>query len=354
MANVLDRLRVWDNDIVIVDDDPSTGLGVKANVNSLALTDDLVVYQKSGALDVNWSKVSIEPLAKGAKTIFCIDNGEYTTLQEAVDAASSGDTILLGVKAGGWGSVIFPAEKRLNVFGLAPAQNIDVQVDGIDFSPASGANPNINQVFLQNIFITKPGGVALTFGGSVAARLRLNGCYIYQGSNVLNQCASLTNAQVGSSCYLTNCVLINDNTSLPVMSVNGGYTRIYDTNVERGSMALQLVSGTVEAVSTQFISAAVGPTVDLTTASSVLLAALSRFENLTTNATGVNLTAGSVFSNTNNIFNIATGTGYCVSGAGQLLNSYIGTTDFIGLPRNVKIQNTLIAIAYTTAFTSAP
>ena len=39
-------------------------------------------------------------LIKGTKTIFCIDNGDFATGQDAINAAAAGDTILFGVKSG--------------------------------------------------------------------------------------------------------------------------------------------------------------------------------------------------------------------------------------------------------------
>jgi hypothetical protein len=50
-----------------------------------------------------------------SKTLFVIEGGSYTTVQQAINAASDTDIILVGPKASGgsWGPATFPAQKRL-------------------------------------------------------------------------------------------------------------------------------------------------------------------------------------------------------------------------------------------------
>ena len=88
---------------------------------------------------------------KNGKTIFVLDNGAYSTLQAAIDAASQGDILLVGAKTGGWGNITIPANMQLTIKGLQPPQAKNVIIGSVTFSPTTGANININELWLSNL-----------------------------------------------------------------------------------------------------------------------------------------------------------------------------------------------------------
>lgn len=58
MSNIQGRITVNEIEVLEVDGDPSTGLGTVAAVGSLALVDTGGVWQKTGAADTDWERLS--------------------------------------------------------------------------------------------------------------------------------------------------------------------------------------------------------------------------------------------------------------------------------------------------------
>jgi hypothetical protein len=110
------------------------------NVQILTTPADGAVLAYDSVSDL-W-KPSTTKLTKGTKTIFCIDNGDYATGQAAIDAAAAGDTILFGVKQGGWGNLVIPAGKTLSLIGLNSPRypGATIQMGSITFNPNTGIN----------------------------------------------------------------------------------------------------------------------------------------------------------------------------------------------------------------------
>ena len=295
-------------------------------------------------------KPNTTKLTKGTKTIFCIDNGDFATGQAAVDAASGGDTILFGIKTGGWGNLVIPAGKTLSLMGLNNPRypGITAQIGSITFNPNTGANPNLNELHLANLYIIpSAGSSAITFGGSAPARLRADGCYIYSNTvtgivinntsatftsarfeNCEIQSSTSTNTHVSSACRLVtfnSCVFNNGNKAF---DVTGGILEVGLSRLEVNS-ANAIVTASSSALAPTYISLG-----------NCLI------YNTTANGSGVALTQNTqslTFVSISNVFNIPAGTGYCVSGTGTHAYSY---PTFAGT--NVKFRNTLTNVPLTT------
>ena len=294
-------------------------------------------------------------LSKGVKTIFCIDNGDYATGQAAVDAASQGDTILFGAKAGGWGDIVIPSGKGISILGLQADDSKYVRTGSITFSPTSGTI-GVNEVYISNLYITSATQAAVLFGGSVAARLRVYNCYIAPTSN--QKAVSLTNTvttspSVYSSAYFNSCVIDAGVSTSSVFESNTPYVRITHSTIDGGSMSLQLNAGSLESDNNTFSLDRLGEIINV--AGGTFLCTRSSILNATTNGSGVLLAAGAVFGNVSNVFSVATGTGYCIRGIGGVhAYAYITFANSALLAFNVKVQSTLTNVPYTVAFTLAP
>jgi hypothetical protein len=299
-------------------------------------------------------KPSTTKLTKGTKTIFCIDNGDFATGQAAIDAASAGDTILFGVKQGGWGNLVIPANKTLSLVGLTSPRypGATIQMGSITFSPTTGLDPNLNELHLCNLYILAPvGSSAIVFGGSAPARLRVDGCYIY--SNTVAGIVVNNTDTTSTSARFQDCEIQSSTTTNTHISSASRFVTSNRCNFGNGNKAADVVAGVFEF---NLCRIEVNNSGAIVTAGSAIAPTYVSMgscivSNTTANSGGVALTQGAqplTFVNISNVFNIPVGTGYCVSGTGTHAYSY-GT--FLA---NSKYQTTLTNAPLTVAPTLAP
>jgi hypothetical protein len=196
------------------------------------------------------------------KTHFVIEGGSYTTVQQAINAASDTDIILVGPKASGgsWGPVVFPAQKRLALVGLAPKVSEYPKIDSVTYSPTSGLNIVVNTVYVRGLFINGDysASPAVTFGGTNLGRLRLQECYIYNNGTSgtvvsLNNSASSGGTQ--STTYIDNCTIQTAAVLGTMVDHVAGYTVIKNNSILEGGLnAFKSSAGTVEIFDTQLQS----------------------------------------------------------------------------------------------------
>lgn len=293
-------------------------------------------------------------LTKGSKTILCLDNGDYATGQDAIDAASAGSTILFGAKSTSWGDLVIPAGKTLSLIGLtSPRASSVVTVGAITFSPSTGTNPNANELSLSNLFISAPAdSVSLTFGGTAPARLRVSDCYFYS-NNSSNLVLSNSNA-TQSSAYIYDCQFGSQSSSITNIQSSVRYVHINRCNVANGNKAVVVTGGLLELQSCRLEVNSSSEIISVSNSNTVLSIALSLISNSTSNGSGVLANSGAIFQQAYNTFNISTGTGYCVRGSGIHMYGPMLFNNSALLAGNVKVQSTLTSVPFTTTFTSTP
>lgn len=197
-----------------------------------------------------------------SKTHFVIEGGKFLTVQAAINAAADTDIILVGPKASGgsWGPAVFPAQKRLSLFGLAPKVSEYPKIDSVTYSPGSGLNINENTVYVRGMFINGnyAASPAVTFSGSNLARLRLQECFIFN-SGTSGTVVSLNNSAAGggtlSSTYIDNCTIQSSAVLGTMVDHVAGYTVIKNNSIIEGGLnAFKSSAGTVEIFDTQLQS----------------------------------------------------------------------------------------------------
>ena len=294
----------------------------------------------------------------GDRVFLVVQGGDYTTLQEAVDEASSEDTILVGPLPAGqsWGDVTFPAEKKLSIIGLSAAQNPHIQVGKFTFAPTTG-NINDNEIWIEKLYFEAnfDSSPAFNFAGTAGARVRFRDCYFFDLSTAgSGDTIIVDNSGAGSSLYVDSCTLNGPSTNTGNHIYHKqGYTSVRNyTNIAGKGRAIQCDAGIVELYGSRV---EVNSTSDIIQVNAgTLLLDQTLLVNGTTNGTGVDLTApGAVLSATFTTFAIATGTGYVVDGvAGTFFvyatNSYSNSA---AAAYNVKVKNTISALPLTTTFT---
>lgn len=311
---------------------------------------DILTYELATSLWKNKPNNAVNKLTKGTKTIFCIDNGDYATGQAAIDAAAAGDTILFGVKQGGWGNLVIPAGKTLSLVGLNNPRypGTTIQIGSITFNPTTGLNPNLNELHLANLYILSPAGTsAITFGGSAPARLRVDGCYIYSntvtGIVINNTDATFTSARF-QDCEIQSSTATNTH-----ISATSRYVTFNRCTFGNGNKVIDVVAGVVELslCRLEVNSASAIVTASSTVAPTFLSIGSCLIANSTTNGSGVALTKGAPalnFVNLSNVFTIAGTGGFCVSGTGTHAYSYPtftgANTRFVTTPASVTLTTT--------------
>ncbi len=286
---------------------------------------------------------------KNGKTIFVLDNGDYSTLQAAIDAASQGDILLVGAKSGGWGNITIPANMQLTIKGLQPPQAKNVIIGSVTFSPTTGANINLNEIWISNLFINTTNQQAVTFGGNVPARLRIIDCYV-NSSHASSQTILANNTGANSSLYLyRNRLSAGTNTSPNPILQTSIYTRIFSCDIDYSGYAINVNGGTTEINNCVISYNTSNPVIQVQSNSLLVCGNASLIQNTGVNGSGVNFNnaANSAGAFANMTFDIATGTGKVLNGSGIVGFSDVNLVNSISGARNISVSGTITKAAYT-------
>ena len=288
----------------------------------------------------------------GGNILWVVTGGAYATLQDAVNAAASGDTILVGPNPAGWGDVTFPAQKLLSVNGLSGAAHSNtIRIGKVTYSPAVGTVGQ-NNVWLDNLYVagdfTASQGVL--FSGAAPARFRMSGVFV-SNSAAAGSCIVSNNAAVGSSMYIDNCNT-DQGAGSTVLVQQAGYTKVQDTELHGGALAFTCSGGTLEFDQVRCEYAVAGDVAQITGGS---LSGEDVFiRNTTGGGSGILVSNPGVLLLNNGVFDVAVGAGYCVRGNGVFLYGQMTFTNSILGARNVKTQNTLTQAQMTQTPTPSP
>lgn len=301
----------------------------------------------------------------GGKIHWVVSGGNYATLQAAIDAAAPNDVILVGPKgtvtaAQSWGNITIPAGKRLSIMGLSAERSPIVKIGSVTFSPTTGLNILENEVFLRNLFISDDfsNSTAVTFAGSAPARLRLQGCYIYNTGSSGTGITS-NNSAASSSLYLHGCIVQTANTASTQINHVQGYTAIKaSTEISGGKYALVCAAGNVEILNTLLEVAVANEVVRIS--GGLVTCGYTTIKNTAANGSGANLTAaGATLGMGASTFAVTAGTGYCVNGPATstptavYMHVQVTYSNSVAAAYNKKVKNTISAIAVDQSFTSS-
>jgi hypothetical protein len=290
----------------------------------------------------------------GGKILWVVVGGAYATLQDAVNAAASGDTILVGPNLTGWGDVTFPAQKLLSVNGLTGAAHSNtVRIGKVTYSPTVGT-ANENNIWLDNVYVAGDfnGSQGILFGGTAPARMRITGMFVSNSSGVGGNGIVSNNSGVGSSLYLDNC-LTADGTVGTMLVHTQGFTQVQDTELAAGAVAFSCAAGNLTFFTSRMEYALAGAVGVITGGTVTMTSTFIR--NTTAGGSGISVANPGAFIMDGSIFDVATGAGYCVSGNGTFLYGQVTFSNVaVALPRNVKTQQTLNGGAGAVQMTQTP
>lgn len=330
---------------------------LKYALASQEVADEVIVYLETDpdsdiALSAHVAAPNPHPqyLKKGS-VVWCLPGGEYATLQDAINAASAGQVILLG--EGSWGNATLKA--GVDIVGLGAPRNVSISVGQLSFAPTSGGAVD-NQIFLSNLFISASSTASgVTLGGTAPARLSLSGCYVFRGAGTSNL-ITLSNTDItATTVRLDGCIVNSSGSAGTLISTNARYLRISNSELYGASKGL-VVSGGLTQVSFSSLETNSSTEIIQVSAGTVESTSASLIRNLTPGGSGVAVAAGGVFVVTTlTLFDVADGAGYCIRGAGSVIYDAVSFNHIPVLqPRNTKFQNTLSVVQLPTAPTSAP
>ena len=271
-----------------------------------------------------------------------------------MNAASSGDTILVGPNLTGWGDVVFPAQKILSVNGLSSTTpSTTIRIGKVTYSPTVGT-ANENKLWLANLYVIGDfnGSQGILFSGSAPARMRITGVFVDNISALGGNGIVSNNSGVGSSLLLNNC-LTTDGTVGTMLVHTQGFTQVQGTELAAGAVAFSCAAGNL-AFFTSSMEYAVAGAVGVITGGTVTMTS-TFIRNTTAGGSGISVASPGVFIMDGSVFDVATGAGYCVSGTGAFLYGQVTFSNVAAvLPRNVKTQNTLTQAQMTQTPTVSP
>ena len=303
----------------------------------------------------------------GGKIHWLVVGGAYPTFQDAINACAPGDTIMVGPVATvgtTWGDGTFPDLIPINVVGLSGANSLYCAVGAITFSPNSAGTIDDNGLWLQNLTITgdfsSGPGAGITFGGSSASRLRVEGC------SVINTGASgygliSDNAGGVSSCYVTNCDFrAPANASNEQVVQTQGLTRLVSCQITGGIGAMRCKSGGMELWQCHLEYSDRDPTHSaINVGDGYIYCQDTLVRNDQSGGNGALVAGGGILFFNNSVFDIAVGTdptnGYCVWGDGTYVYGQVNYSDSSPLlAKSTNVQLTLTLLPAAQAFTIVP
>jgi hypothetical protein len=297
----------------------------------------------------------------GQKVLWLVEGGKYATLQAAFNAASEGDTIMVGPKATGtWGDLTIAENKTMSIVGLNGPQGKTAKIGAVTFSPTTGGlNINRNEYFFANLMVTGTfASQAVLFSGTGAGRMRFVGCYVDNnsatGDGVVN--SNTFNTGSVSSLYLDNCVVQVVTTTGVGLRHSGQYTWIKNrTQVEGGLHAIEQTAGSVDIVGASIAANGALSTVELSGTASLTMgySTISNSSNAA-GAIGVNVNSATAFFGAGNA-TIAVGSSVLAAGtavAGTGTFAYTGISFAYASAITVPAANQSQALSTTGWFST--
>lgn len=277
---------------------------------------------------------TIVPVA--ARAMYVADNGNdttgngssskpFATVQKAVDSLPVGGHAVVYIMPGNYAGKITITRTKTHLIGLGSTNaNVNsVQIGPVEYN-ISGATAGVNNEnsSICNVLISGTAGEhCVNFLGSEAVSVYLVNTYAF--TNEPGQSGVYMNNSA-SRIYLFNSILnasASTGTSITLHVVAGSVwqtidTQIYNASTNTAARAIKLEGSSAMVTADRLNISGKGQyVIELSGATSVANLSSSYVEQVTANASGINLAAGSQLVSVRNAFNVPAGTGLCVNGS---------------------------------------
>jgi hypothetical protein len=277
--------------------------------------------------------------------------GAYTSLQDAIDQAVAGDTILVG--AGNWGQINLSAKPGISLMGLQSPLADEVVLSKVIFAPTSG-NAATNTIFISNIRISSNDTYESLELGSTSApcRATLSGVRVYRNNSSsglpMVQCIS-DPGDTTTSIYMKNCQFTYEGGQFNslIMYNTARYLDLENCQFSNGSTCLYSSAGTIACSFVRFETASSSECIEAQPGAQIVIGN-SLIRNLGTNSSGLHLNPNSVCAISNTVFDISAGSGAVISGGGILVKNNLMVQPVALGARNTTISPSIIQMPFQT------
>jgi hypothetical protein len=274
--------------------------------------------------------------------------GAYGSLQDAIDAASQGDTILVG--AGNWGEISLKG--GISICGLQAPCADEVVLSKITFDAPTGVSAATNTVFLANLRVST-GSNARTLelkGGKM--RVHMKGVRFYRNNATVGGLpltsihATPPVGDTESSVIFEDCMFTPESGQYEatLMESSCRYIDLDRCKFWGGKKTLALFGGVATVNNCRFETSSVGSeTISISGAGTTLSIANSLIKNEASNSTGIQIGLGSACSIANSLIDIPAGSGAAISGASAVASFLYKSNVLVPPPipgaKNTSINN---------------
>lgn len=367
------QITVNETLILEVNSDPSSD-GITAPLSSIAVLDNNnegKAWIKTGASSTEWSRIvdaeTIKSLGFTQEVHVSLSGNDtgstgkigqpFLTLSAAISYVEStftnGEPVVIYLHPGHYAGSFTITRPRTHLMGVQQTNAIITSIGSLTIAPTTVVGGVYNSSFsVEKVMISGTSGnsAAMTIGGTAECSIHLKNVYIY--SSVADQKGLVVaNSAANKSKLYFNDVLINNSTNNAIgAELSNSNSQIRNLTVYSGSSSCLKVtsSATVLAAFCLFESSG---TLAINVESPSVTIGSSTITASGSNATGVTVAAGAVYTTVQNFYNVASGTGYAVGGSAGGVVTHAQNVFAYGT--NNKNNSSLTMVAHSTSFVSS-
>lgn len=281
----------------------------------------------------------------------------FSTIAAAVSYVETtftgGESVVIYVHPGSYSESITITRPRTHLIGIQSTNAVIAEIGSVTLAPATVVGGVYNSSFsIENILLGAVSGsaAALTVAGTAECSLHLRNVYLY-ADDAGQKCLVITNTSANKSrLYFNDLIANNQLCSATALDFSNCVFQIKNTTVYSGTATCIKLSSTASGLAafslletSGVLAIDVGATT-FTLGSSTITASGS-------NASGVSVAAGGTYTTVQNFYNVASGTGYAITGAAGGVVTHAMNAFAYGT--NNKYKNVLYLVAHPTTMTAS-
>jgi hypothetical protein len=265
----------------------------------------------------------------------------------------SGESVAIYIHPGSYSEAVTITRPRTHLVGVQSTSAIITEIGSITLAPTAVVGGVYNSSFsIQNALLGAVAGAsaALTVAGTAECSLHLRNVYLYADDSG-QKCLAVTNTSATKSRFYFNDVLANNTLcSATALDLSNCVVQMKNTTVYSGAGTCLAMSSSASGIAAFCLLETSGVLAVDVGATSFSLG-MSTITASGSNASGVSVANGGTYTTVQNFYNVASGTGYAITGtAGGVVTHAINTFAY---GSNNKHKNVLVLLAHSTTMTSA-
>lgn len=276
----------------------------------------------------------------------------FLTLTAAISYVEStftaNEPVAIYIHPGDYFENVTITRPRTHLVGVQGTNAFISQVGSITIAPTTAPGGVYNSIFsIEGLLLAAPSGASacLTAAGTAEYSLHVRNVYMY-ANDPGQKGFTVTNTATVKPRFYFNDILVNNTLCGAVaMELSNSVSQIKNTTIYSGSGTCIKINSTASALAGFCLLETSGIlAVDL--ASTTFTLSVSSVTASGVNATGVNVAAGGAYTTIQNFYNVASGSGYAISGSAGGVITHATNTFAYG--SNNKTKNTLTLVSHST------